>query len=261
MASPGTRWWKPTSDLVAMGYVRAQRGSGFYVCDLNRKPRDTRPPHLVEADRPYLAAAGAARAELCGPDRRRASTAGVDGGLRAGPPSASARASEAAGRRGIFDPVRLSAVAGAHRRHAGRALDQGVPVADPAHGRGQSCARPARAVPDEAGRYRAGRQPGLLSPVRQAEHGHGHGRRGAAHAGRPGSRGPCGQGRGDPGHGILHAVPGPEPDRQLDDALVGLPHPPGRLPVRDAGDRRQSLLGSSPGRTARGSPPSISSSA
>jgi DNA-binding transcriptional MocR family regulator len=35
--------------LVAMGYVRAQRGSGFYVCDLNRKPRDTRPPHLAEA--------------------------------------------------------------------------------------------------------------------------------------------------------------------------------------------------------------------
>ena len=35
--------------LVALGYVRARRGSGFYVCDLPLKALDPRPPHLAQA--------------------------------------------------------------------------------------------------------------------------------------------------------------------------------------------------------------------
>ena len=35
--------------LVAIGYIRAQRGSGYYVCDLSSKPQDARPPHIVQA--------------------------------------------------------------------------------------------------------------------------------------------------------------------------------------------------------------------
>ena len=35
--------------LVAIGYIRAERGSGFYVCDLSSKSQDARPPHVVQA--------------------------------------------------------------------------------------------------------------------------------------------------------------------------------------------------------------------
>src|SRR6476620_6295752 len=35
--------------LVASGQVRAQRGSGFYVCSPSHTPPNNRPPHVAEA--------------------------------------------------------------------------------------------------------------------------------------------------------------------------------------------------------------------
>lgn len=35
--------------LIAIGYVRAERGSGFYVCDLSPKSLEPRPPHVAQA--------------------------------------------------------------------------------------------------------------------------------------------------------------------------------------------------------------------
>jgi DNA-binding transcriptional MocR family regulator len=35
--------------LVAIRYVRAEHGSGFYVCDLSEKAQEARPPHIAQA--------------------------------------------------------------------------------------------------------------------------------------------------------------------------------------------------------------------
>ena len=65
--------------LVALGYVRAQQGSGFFVSKVAHRSQDSRLPHIVQAVDMIWLLREQLGAAICCAHRRRPPAAEMDG--------------------------------------------------------------------------------------------------------------------------------------------------------------------------------------